>query len=443
MKKIFTILSVMAVLAQASFCSELVNQTSNGNKELTLEKTISMLIENNLALKDAEQSAQAAIARSKQKAGELLPQIDIQASYTKLSPDPEIAFPGFGTIQFFPEQNYDAHITAKQTLFDFGKKWDSYKAAKYSSEAVQNNTTAVKSNLILQTQYTYYSIILLQKSIEVQEQELNALREYLDITQKKLASGSATSFDVLTIQVKVEEAKNKKVDLENNLTKQSITLRRLICLSDDIPFTVSGELQVQQEKVDAGYFVSLALTQRPELKAARNIVMSSKMQLGSTGSERYPTINLFYEYGYKNAYFPDMSAILENTVAGAQFEMPIFSGFKTYNKVKEAKANYASTQSKEKDIENMVVAEVKQAISDVETNIEKIEAAEIHVKLALEAVTQAKVRFENGVITNLDMINAQTALDEAKLLQLQANFNYIISMDMLKKAAGITSDIKN
>jgi outer membrane protein len=443
MKKVLIVLPVIALLSQVVFSAGPMSQNPGGNAELSLEKTISLLLENNPVLKEADQTAQAAAARSQQKAGELLPQIDIEASYAKLSPDPTIAFPGLGELQFFPEQNYDAHIIAKQTLFDFGKKWDSYKAARYSYQAAQDGAAAVKANLVLQAKYTFYSIVFLQKSIEVQEQELKSLREYVEITQKKLASGTATNFDVLTIQVKLEEAKNKKVDLENSLAKQSITLKRLLCLPDEAQGTVNGELTVFTEKIDVQSYIALALKERPELNAARNVSMSAKMQLGSVGSERYPALNIFYEYGYKNGFFPDLSATVQNTVAGAQFEMPIFGGFKTCNKIKEAKANYAANQSKEKDTEGLVVAEVKQAVSDVETNIEKIEATELHVKLALEAVTQAKVRFENGVITNLDILNAETALDEAKLLQLQANFNYLVSMEMLKKSAGIEIETKN
>ncbi|MCX5778877.1 MAG: TolC family protein [Elusimicrobia bacterium] len=443
MKKVCSMLIITAFVSQGALWAEPASQSVAGQKELSLERAITLLVENNPAIREAEQSAEAAVARKRQKAGDLFPQIDLAASYTKLSPDPSVDFPGLGLIQFFPEQNYDAHIVARQTLFDFGKKWDTYKATKYSSEAAKNAARAVKSNLKLQTVYTFYSILLLQKSIEVQNQELKSLNEYLEITQKKLASGTATGFDVLTIQVKLEEAKNKKIDLENNCAKQLITMRRLICLPDSDSEAVTGDLQVQSEPIDTASFLALAAQERPELKAARATTVSAKMLLGSSRSERYPSINLFYEYGYKNGYLPDLAAIVQDTVAGARFDMPLFGGFTTYNKIKEAQAQHASLQAREKDMEGLVIAEVKQAASDVETNAKKIDAAVLHVKLAQEAVSQAKVRFENGVITNLDMLNADNALAEAKLLQLQANFNYIVSRETLKKAAGIEPGTKN
>jgi len=84
----------------------------------------------------------------------------------------------------------------------------------------------------------------------------------------------------------------------------------------------------------------------------------------------------------------------------------------------------------------MVVAEVHQAASDVRASVEKMKSAQLHVKLADQAFSQAKVRYASGVITNLDLLNAETALDEAKLLQLQAIYSYIVSKDALRKAVG-------
>jgi outer membrane protein TolC len=438
MKKVFLNVLMFVILTQRALCvsAHPESQVPANTLELSLDKTISLLMENNPEIKEADQTAQAALFRSKQKAGDLLPQVELDASYAKLLPDPTIAFPGFGNLQFFPEDNYDVHIIARQTLYDFGKKWDSYKATKYDYEAILNNAIAIKSNLIVQTKYTFYSIIFLQKSIAVQEQSMKSLNEYVEITQKKLANGTATDFDVLTIQVKLEEAKNKKVDLENKLAKQMITLRRLICVAEGMNVSINGDLQVQTEAIDTQSYLTIALKQRPELMAAHNMVSSAKMQMGSARSERYPALNLFYEYGYKNGYFLDLATIEENTAAGVEFQMPLFGGFKISNKIKEAEANYASIQSKEKNTGAIVAAEVMQAVSDVETNIKEIEAAELHVKLAVEAESQAKVRFANGVITNLDMLNAETALDEAQLLQLEANFNYLVSIEMLKKASG-------
>jgi outer membrane protein TolC len=104
--------------------------------------------------------------------------------------------------------------------------------------------------------------------------------------------------------------------------------------------------------------------------------------------------------------------------------------------ISEAKANLESASSQLKDATDSVISEVRQAVSDYRASIERMKATEFNVQLASEAVSQAKVRYENGVITNLDMLNAETSLAEAKLMNLQAIYRYIISKENLKKAAG-------
>jgi len=71
-----------------------------------------------------------------------------------------------------------------------------------------------KTNLSLQTIRVFYTIILLQKSMKVQDEQIEALNQHLSVTQKRVAAGTATSFDVLTTQVRVAGAQNQKVDIQ-------------------------------------------------------------------------------------------------------------------------------------------------------------------------------------------------------------------------------------
>jgi outer membrane protein TolC len=103
---------------------------------------------------------------------------------------------------------------------------------------------------------------------------------------------------------------------------------------------------------------------------------------------------------------------------------------------KEAEANMQSASLKTQDIYKSILTEIKQVISDVKTNYDKLNAAKLHVKLAEDAVEQSKVRFENGIITNLDLINAETSLAKARLLFSQAQYSYTISQYALKRAVG-------
>ena len=80
---------------------------------------------------------------------------------------------------------------------------------------------------------------------------------------------------------------------------------------------------------------------------------------------------------------------------------------------------------------------MRQAVSEARASMDKIKASELNVQLAQEALSQAKVRYESGVITNLDLLNAETSLAQANLLHLQALYNYTLSRIALNKAIGV------
>lgn len=426
MKK--TILCVVLLTAGAGFI--------RADDNITVEKAVELLFKNNPAIKQAEGSVNASAARVGQRRSGYMPTIGLEGTYTNLQPDPTITFPGLGALQLYPENNYDAHIGLTQTIFDFGRVSSSLGAAKYNLSMARENLELVKTNYAFQTIQVFYSILLLKQSIVVQQQQIDSLDEALDMATKKVASGTATNFDELTTQVKVAEAQSQKIELDNMLRKQRITLGRLMGTGDSDKFDITGDFMSTSTAPDEQALVDQALKNRLELMMAKDSENAAKSQLSASKSDNYPSIKGFFSYGYKNGYLPDLSEIKQNTVAGGQLEFPLFNGLKTTNQVKESRGNFDSAQERTREVRDTVVSDVRQAVSEVLAATEKIKATELNEKLAEDAVGQAKVRYRSGVITNLDLLNAETSLAQAHLSHLQALYNYTLSTEALKKAVG-------
>jgi outer membrane protein TolC len=270
----------------------------------------------------------------------------------------------------------------------------------------------------------------------VQQQQIDSLKEALDLTRKKVESGSATSFDELTTKVKLAEAESQKIDIDNMLRKQVIALARLMGVANSDQFEITGEFAANIVELDENALLNEAKQHRAELKAALDGESAAKSQLSLANADNYPTAMAELSYGFKNGYMPDLEEVIENRVAAAKLDFPIFNGFKTYNQIKESRANFDSAREHTREIQDLVIAEVRQAVSEANASMEKIKASELHVQLAQEALKQAKVRYENGVITNLDLLNAETSLAEANLMHLQALYNHTLSRVALNKAVG-------
>jgi outer membrane protein TolC len=411
--------------------------TALAAETVSINQALSSVYSNNPAIKQAQEAVNASKARVGGKKSGYLPVIGIEASYAHLDPDPSLAFPGFGMIQMFPTESYDVHAFLKQTVWDFGRTSNAVGTAEYTLDAAKKNLEIVKTNLTFQTIQIFYSVMLLKQSVIVQQQQIDSLKEAVDLARKKVDTGSATHFDELTTSVKLTEAESQMIDIENMLRKQQITLERLMGFAGADTCEITGEFSDKTVALDEKSFIAAAKQNRAELKAALDGEKAAQSQLSADTADNYPEIFANFSYGQKNGYFPEFSEVKQNTVAAAELSFPLFNGLKTYNKTLESKANYRAAREHARDVEEAIIAEVRQAVSEASACIDKIKATELHVQLAEEALGQAKVRYQAGVITNLDLLNAETSLAQANLMRLQALYNYTLSRVSLNKAIGV------
>ena len=434
--KYFFKVFIFIVLLGSIFIRHEVALSGQIDNPLTVENAVLTVIGNYPTVQAASEALKASIANISSARSEYYPKLGAALSYTRLYPDPPLEVPGLGSLELFPRNNYDLNLNFRYNILNFGKTNSQVDLAKSQSNSAQNSLDLLKTNLAFQTIQIFYSILFLEKSIEVQNQQIKSLNDHVDITEKKVQSGSATNFDELTTKVKVAEAENQKIELQNLLNKEYISLKRLLGAKDEEIIQLSGSFSQTSSDIDPMILVSKAASERWEIKLAKDAENTALMEYKVAQSEYNPSLDLNFIYGGKNGYEPDLNEIKQDYAANLELRFPLFEGFKTPSKVKEAKAKLMAAKMNRWDIEQMVASDVRKTISDVKADTEKIDSTKLHVKLAEEALSQAKVRYESGVITNLDLINSETSLAQARLFNLQALHDYVISINALKKATG-------
>jgi outer membrane protein len=187
---------------------------------------------------------------------------------------------------------------------------------------------------------------------------------------------------------------------------------------------------------DEDSVLSAAKLQRPELAVSRDAESSAAVQarLASLGDR--PSLALGVTSGFKNGYVPDLNELEANVAAGVQLQVPLFNGHRTRHREAEAEANVRSSRAHTADVERQVTAEVEQALAGAKSSLEKIENSMVQVRQAEAALSMAEAQYEAGVATNLDLLDAQTALSQAKLIRLRAFYEYMIGVNALDRATG-------
>ncbi|MGA7722190.1 MAG: TolC family protein [Ignavibacteriaceae bacterium] len=408
----------------------------NNNDSLTINEAIKQTLNNQPLITQAMEQINEVDAKIKEAKSNYYPTVEGNLSYAYIGPVISLAFPGLGNFDFNTMNNYNFNIGAKEVLYDFGRRdaaMELIKSYKLSSEEKIN---VIKSNLAYQTIQVFYTIIFLEKSIDVKNEQINTLNDHLEIAKKKVESGSSTDFDVLTTQVRVASAENELIDLQNSLNKGKIYLRSLMGYEGEQTTNLSGNFTITIPDLNEDHLISKAYSMRPEIKLARENESSAKLSTQTAGLGNTPTLSVGVTYGLENGLFPDLEVLRGNWVAGLSANIPIFDGYKTEARKEEAEAGLKSSTQEILIQERRIKAEVQGAEDDLKTSLDKLKTTEVQVKHATEAVSRAEDQYKDGVITNLDLIDTETALAEAKLLYLQVLYKNVVNKYALDQAVG-------
>jgi outer membrane protein len=403
---------------------------------LTVQQAIQRVIATHPAVAEAAHGVAASEARVRVGETAFGPSVAVQGSYTRIGPTPPLSFGG-ATFNLYPADNWNGHVSVRQTLLDWGRRRTVVDAARSQQTSAAESAEVVKSRLAYQTVQAFYGVLFLRADLKVRDDEIDALTRHLEITQRKVAAGTATDFDVLSTQVRIATARSQRVDVTDALAQQNIELRQLLGLPADSSITPAGGFDVSPMGLNQDSLVQVALVQRPDLKMSRDVVASAEVQARLASLADRPTVSLDLSGGAKNGYVPDLNQMKANFVAGISVELPIYNGHRTRFQVGEAEANTAVARSRAQVLERSVSADVQRAVAAVGASLEKIATAEVQVRQARAAVALARTRYQAGVVTNLDVLDAETLLSEAELVQLRARYALVQGHYQLEQAVGV------
>ncbi len=406
-----------------------------GFDSLTVDKAVSAALQSSLSLKQAEAQIRASEARVRQNESGYFPMVDATADFMRIGPIPEFSFAGLD-LPLAPINNIDIHIRASELVYDFGKRTASIDVVRLGVKLTMDNKRSITSSLTVKTMLSFYLVMMLERSVAVQEQQVQALNEHLAITRKRVESGSATEFDALTTAVRVSQAQSAKIDLEHALKDQQVTLLRLTGMSWDAMVCLSGSFEAEPLREGLEMLLDSAKNRRPDLIAARDARDNAALQEQLASLDDAASLRVFASYGLTNGYEPNLEVVRGNLAAGIGVNVPIFNGFKRRGKEEEAAALVNAAERTVEDLTRNAEAEVRQGLSAVTSARDKIAMTELQTHQAESAVENARVRYESGTGTNLDLLDAETNVASARLQGLQARFQYVVARIGLEASTG-------
>lgn len=373
-----------------------------------------------------------------------LPQVQATGQYKKTDPNAIENFPGSGRQ---PSQNWNAGVQVVQTIYQGGKLLAAIKAAKATKEQALAQYQSTLADTLLSVRLAYYDILLAAEQITVNEASVNLLQKELDDQQHRYDAGTVPHFNVLRAKVSLANARPALIQAQNNYRVDKNNLSNLLGynlpreITDNIPLNLTDTLDAAPYQINLSAALQQALENRSELVALRKTEELQKLNITDASSGYKPNLSVFAGYNWFNEQYgtptPALDSYLDGWNAGAQISWDIFDGMLTHGKVVQAKAQHAKSITAVDEEMRNIELEVRTAYSDFLEAQQVLESQKTVLEEAEESLREANARFDAGTGTQLDVLDAENQLTQARSTQAQALHDYDTARAKYERAIGV------
>jgi len=383
-------------------------------------------------VKEVELSVQ--LAEDKLKLVELnkYPDVTIDASYAYVQPKIEVPF-GEKAFQFAPEHNISGAFNGTYALFDFGRLKASIEKSKLELQTAKHVAAQLEVSLFTQISQLYFQIIFAKKAIEIQNEVLALLNENKAMVEAQLKNGNALQLDVITIQSKIDNELNRKIDLETNL-KKLLNLLNYATGVNDIKET-NLALAIKDYTLDEA--IQVAIAQNPSLSIAKDKLSIAKSDIAITKLSQQPFIGLKASVGSRNGYLPAINDPRFNYNAGIGFSVPLFNGGKTKQLIKVQERGMELSENNIAVLMHDTEKDIQAALIDITSSQNRIKNSATQIQQAALAQKLSVAKLKNGTATPLEITSTNADYQRALLNQLQYQYQLCNAQVELLKAMGV------
>jgi outer membrane protein len=149
-----------------------------------------------------------------------------------------------------------------------------------------------------------------------------------------------------------------------------------------------------------------------------------------------PTLSAILNGGVKNGYIPDLNKLTPNFSTGLGLSFTVFDATRRHQTIRLANSQISMAQSEIEQTSREISTEVSQNQTSLLASVKKIDQGMLQVSQAEEALNLAATSFKSGAITNLDLLDSETALEESRVNLLRAKVEYAINLVRLNLSVG-------
>lgn len=428
--------------------------------QLTLNEALLYAIENNVTTKNARLETLISKATVKETTAIGLPQINGSFNLDYNPQIPVIFLPNqppFGDpsnpsdvipARFGVSYSSGVGITMTQMIFD-GSFFVGLRAAKTLTELTDLDLGKAENDVIENVKKAYFTVLVNQERIRLAQANLARIDTLLKETKALNEAGFAEKIDVSRIQV---QRNNTYTQTQRSQTAWEIS-KEILKLQMGMPLTVdiviSETLQELNPKEELNQLLVEEAQNRIELDQLNTQIELQNYDLKYNTSQYMPTID-FVGNTLRRGAGNELSTVYNSqnwfgsSLIGVSMNIPIFDGLSKSARIQKNRVTINQLENQRFFLNDSFKNELFTAKANLKNDLNILEVQQENLKLAQEVYDIARIKYQEGVGSNLEVVDADAALIEAEINFLAALFDGLISKVNLEKALGLLkADLTN
>lgn len=343
--------------------------------------------------------------------------------------------------------SYDIHnvfagaFTLTQPVYMGGQIRALNKIAGFGEKIASAMTNNVAQEIVYSVDEAYWTVVSLKEKKRLAESFVALTDSLCNNVRLMLEEGVATKSDLLSVEVRVNEANIALVKVSNGLVLSRMALAQICGLPPDTQMILCDEdLKTPHNtwQGERSYNLEDVYSRRQDLEIVRQSVNLFQSREALTLSELLPKLAVVGAYSFSN---PNVINGFEKRFGGgfsvgAMLQVPIWHWGGDYKRYKAAKSNTTAQRILLEDLEEKVQLQVSQAQFSLDEADKTFRMATVNMEKADENLRQAQLGFQEGVLTTSDVLAAQTAWLGANSEKIDAEIGIRLARTYLSKVLG-------
>ena len=415
---------------------------------LDLATALKIAHDNNPTIKIAELEIQRVDYSKKEALGNLLPSLSASGQYTNNIMKSVMFMPesfsqmmgGQKYMEIGYKNSYTGSISAGLPLVNFSL-WEQIKSKQCEIDLILEQARASKIDMTKQVKDAYFAVLLAKNSLKVLERSINNAKETLKSTEAGFEQGVVSEYDLIRAKVQVNKLNPSYIAAKNGLELAVLQLKMILSLPQEQEIVFLENLEDFSDRIvsvtDAES--ERAVNNNSELRQLDLNIMSLQHNLKMVNSQHLPSLSAFGQYAYQTQAedfrFSEYNWV-GSAAVGLQLSIPIFNGRTVVNKAKQLKISLQELQLQKQYASDGIDLQIQSAINNMKAAQEQLSVNKDAISQAERGYEIAKVRYQTGSGTILELNDSELSMTQANLNYQQSLYDFLTAQTNLEKVLG-------